>query len=287
MVIIRVCGGLGNQLFQFALYEKMCFWGKDVYLDKSLYESRKEKRHYCLDKLNNYIRYCSNKQRKQLSNSDNNRISCYFQKKRGLKESHYYEKQRTFYDEEIFSLDNAYLDGYWQNEKYFCDIRDTFLKELHFNVSEDAMALLKEIQSCNAVSIHVRRGDYLKDSRRCENICTLEYYKRAMDFVEERATVDKYYIFSDDIEWCREQFKDDSRYTFVNPRSEKEAAADMKLMSYCKHNIIANSSFSWWAAWINENPQKIVVAPKVWIKGQDVDIWCSGWQKLSEERDTN
>ena len=281
MVIIRVCGGLGNQLFQFALYEKMRFWGKDVYLDKSLYKSkRREKRHFCLDMLNNNIRYCDNKQRKALSNNDNNRISWYFQKKKGLKKSHYYEKQRTHYDEDIFSFDNVYLEGYWQNEKYFSDIRDIILQELHFSVSQDLSMLLKEIQSCNAVSVHVRRGDYLEDSRRCEGICTLEYYKRAMQYVEQRTSVDKYYIFSDDIAWCREQFNNDSKYVFINPRSEKEAAVDMQLMSFCSHNIIANSSFSWWAAWLNENPQKIVVAPKVWIKGQHLDIWCNDWVRL-------
>lgn len=281
MVIIRVCGGLGNQLFQFALYKKLCLLGKDVYLDKILYWSkRREKRPYCLDMLNNNIRYCSNKQRKNLSNNDSNRISWYFQKRKGLKESHYYEKKASAFEKEIFDFDDAYLDGYWQNERYFADIRDTLLKELHFNVSKDAVALLKEIQSCNAVSIHVRRGDYLKDSRRCEDICALEYYRRAMNFVEEKVMVDQYYIFSDDIEWCKEQFKNDSRYVFIDPRSEKEASTDMKLMSSCKHNIIANSSFSWWAAWLNENPQKIVVAPSIWVKGRDLDIWCDGWKKL-------
>jgi len=281
MVIIRVCGGLGNQLFQYALYRKMCLLGKDVYLDKSLYKSRRrEKRHYCLDMLNHDIRYCSRKQRKKLSNHDTNRISWYFQKRKGLKASHYYEKKASAYEKEIFDFDELYLDGYWQNERYFADIRETLLKELHFKIPRNAAVLLKEIQSCNAVSIHVRRGDYLKDNRRCENICTLEYYKRAMAFLEERVAIDKYYVFSDDIKWCKEHFKDDSRYVFVNPRSEKESAIDLKLMSSCKHNIIANSSFSWWAAWLNENQKKIVIAPCVWINGRDLDIWCDGWIKM-------
>lgn len=277
MVIIKVYGGLGNQLFQFALYEKMRILGKDVYLDKSVYKSRKtEKRPYCLDGLNENIRYCSDWQRWKLAN---NRIHRFLWGGR-KKQSHYYETKVTFYDSEVFLSDDVYLDGYWQNERYFSDIRKEIISELHFKVTTDVAGLLDEIETCNSVSVHVRRGDYLEDSRRSEGICTLEYYQRSMTLMEERTAVDKYYIFSDDIDWCRQRFRDNEKYIFVNPRSEEEAAVDMKLMSSCKHHIIANSSFSWWAAWLNENKEKIVIAPKAWIKGQDIDIWCDGWEKL-------
>ena len=277
MVIIKVCGGLGNQLFQFALYQKMRTLGKDVYLDNRVYKSRrKEKRPYCLDGLSEDIRYCSDWQRRKLANNRIHRILWGGQKK----QSHYYEKKRTFYDSGVFLSDDVYLDGYWQNEGYFSEIRKAIINGLCFTVTDDAAGLLEEIKTCNSVSVHVRRGDYLEDSRRSEGICTLEYYQRSMAFMEERTAVDRYYIFSDDIDWCREQFGNSEKYIFVNPRSEEEAAVDMKLMSSCSHNIIANSSFSWWAAWLNENPQKIVAAPNTWIKGQECDIWCRGWERL-------
>lgn len=277
MVIIKVCGGLGNQLFQFALYEKMRILGKDVYLDKSVYKSRKtEKRPYCLDGLSKNIRYCSDWQRWKLADNRIHRLLWGERKK----QSHYYETKVTFYDPGVFLHDDIYLDGYWQNERYFSGIREAIINGLCFRVTADAAGLLEEIRNSNSVSVHVRRGDYLEDSRRSEGICTLEYYQKSMSFLEERTAVEKYYIFSDDIAWCKQQFIGNDKYIFVNPRSEEEAAVDMKLMSSCRHHIIANSSFSWWAAWLNENPEKIVVAPSVWVEGLDCDIWCSGWERI-------
>ena len=280
MIIIRVCGGLGNQLFQYALYKKLDSLGKDVYIDRHMYgNEKKEKRAYCLETLTDPVRYCSERDRKKLSNNDDNRYTWFIQRRVGLKESHYYEKEWSFFDRDLYSLDNVYLEGYWQNEKYFADIREDIIDSLHFNIPDDAVHLSKEIESCVSVSIHVRRGDYINQDL-YDNICTPDYYERAVQYIEKCANVDKFYIFSDDIWWCKEHFADNGKYVFMPARPENEAAVDMKLMSLCKHNIIANSSFSWWAAWLNENTGKTVIAPDIWLMGHESDIYCNNWIRL-------
>ncbi|HIP25044.1 MAG TPA: alpha-1,2-fucosyltransferase, partial [Archaeoglobus profundus] len=153
--------------------------------------------------------------------------------------------------------------GYWQTEKYFSDIRTDILKD--FTVKEKNTEIvdnyLKQINNSNSVSIHVRRGDYLNHPD--IGVLDISYYKNAIEYIYNKVENPTFYIFSNDISWCEKNldFIDD-KIIINNTKSEIE---DISLMKNCKYNIIANSSFSWWSAWLNINPSKIIIAPKIWM----------------------
>jgi hypothetical protein len=174
--------------------------------------------------------------------------------------------------------------GGFQSEKYFKPIADIIRNDLSFKnfiPDNDTLALEKKILNFNSVSIHVRRGDYVNN--KIYDVCTMAYYEKAMKAIRERTADPHFYIFSDDIHWCMNQFHD-PYCTFVDvQQSREDPLNDMRLMSLCKHNIIANSSFSWWAAWLNNNSQKIVICPYIWFDRSDVPIedkMCEGWLKI-------
>jgi hypothetical protein len=170
---------------------------------------------------------------------------------RGFRFTNTYEEPHYHYAP-IPYRKNMNLYGYFQSEKYFIDQKDIILKYLTPKHNFDRLS--------NSVSLHVRRGDYLQPHLSgCYLALDLEYYNKALDTIG--GAVDKVFVFSDDIGWCEKHFVG-PRYIFIkgNP-----AHVDMKMMSCCTHNIIANSSFSWWGAWLNTNPDKIVIAPKKWF----------------------
>jgi hypothetical protein len=197
----------------------------------------------------------------------------------------YVERFKQF-DKAVLSLpDNTYLDGFWQSEKYFADIRKTLLKEFSFKTkpSTTNAKILKAINNCESVSLHVRRLDYVtnKSTQAIHGFVSLEYYKRAI--ARMSATVDKphFFVFSDEPAWAKENLKIDSPVTYVD--HNKKGFEDMRLMRACKHNIVANSSFSWWGAWLNDNPGKIIIGPEKWFNDISMnasDIIPSGWVKL-------
>lgn len=164
--------------------------------------------------------------------------------------SHVYNEQ-TFSYSPIPKLDNIKLIGYFQSEKYFD--RDLVLKL--FDIEDVVTQDIQSITESESVSIHVRRGDY-KSNQANHPLCSLSYYESAIDLLGNDK---EYYVFSDDIEWCKTVF--DKRFNFVSGLYDWE---EMYLMSKCKHNIIANSTFSWWGAWLNKNDNK-VIAPKTWF----------------------
>lgn len=181
---------------------------------------------------------------------------------------------------------SAYYLGYWQTEKYFRDIRSQILEAFTFPPFEQGSkneAVLREIQSKNVIGVHVRRGDYVNIGN-TQGICTLEYYRKALCLISERTNPEMFLIFSDDIEWCRNEiskFLRDVSTVYVDWNKGRDSFRDMQLMSCCRHNIIANSSFSWWGAWLNQNPDKIVIAPSRWMNdGGWVDIIPEGWLTL-------
>ncbi|GHT03919.1 alpha-1,2-fucosyltransferase [Bacteroidia bacterium] len=158
-----------------------------------------------------------------------------------------------------------YFSGYFQNECYLNPVKDRLFE--HFTlknpVNKENFELLNQIRNCNSVSIHIRRGDYVQLA---SHLCTIEYYNAAMKLMESRVRAPlHYFLFSDDIEWCRNNIKTDMPLTIVNINSAENGYLDMELMKNCKHSIIANSSFSWMAAYLNRNPDKIVIYPKVWL----------------------
>ncbi len=285
MIVIEASGGLGNQMFQYALYKKMEILHKDVALDTSFFRSNQDLRKLELGIFG--VQY------KQVTDREAAYIRGYgyqdtfFDKiKYKLRPSQYaiYYDMIERYQPEIFEMDRVYLSGYWQNEKYFKDIRDILLKEFSFpeEIKRRTAQISAELLAENSVSIHIRRSDYLSEQNRnvYGNICTEQYYKNAVDYVEECIEKPKYYIFSDDLEWARNQFKGNN-FVVVDKNRGKNSYIDMYLMSQCKCNIIANSSFSWWAAWLNQNIEKKVLAPKKWFQNHDKeDIVSEDWVQV-------
>ena len=163
---------------------------------------------------------------------------------------------------------NSYYDGYWQCYEYIDDVKDVLLNEI--KIPTDFYSkhndILNEFNTSNSVAIHIRRDDYIniKANEELFEVCDMNYYEQAMQIIEKKINAPKYLIFTQDKDWAKENFKG-KNFEFVE---ENSAIEDMLLMSMCKHNIIANSTFSWWSAWLNQNPDKIVVAPKKWYKGK-------------------
>jgi len=182
-------------------------------------------------------------------------------------------------DDESFFSDKAGLftvyDGFWQSQLYFesikADVRAAFLfDESKLNSSTKQLSI--DIVNSNSISIHIRRGDYLQHADIFGGICTVEYYTKAIEYVLDRIDNCSFFVFSDDIDWVKLNFSHLGDFKYVDCNSGMDSWQDMYLMSKCKHNIIANSTFSWWGAWLNENPHKIVVAPAKWMNTRDCDI---------------
>lgn len=165
----------------------------------------------------------------------------------------------------------AYLDGYWQSEKYFADATAVLRDDFAFRqpMSEVNAAWAERIARCMAISLHVRRGDYVSDpkTRGILGPCSLDYYRSAVCYVAERVATPKFFVFSDDIAWARDHLDIDFPCHYIDHNRGAESYNDMRLMSLCRHHILANSSFSWWGAWLNPSAGKIVVAPKRWFAG--------------------
>ncbi|MBO7258018.1 MAG: alpha-1,2-fucosyltransferase, partial [Alphaproteobacteria bacterium] len=161
----------------------------------------------------------------------------------------------------------VYLWGLFQNERYFLKYRKEILKAFRFkeNMSNKNKQLVKSIQNSNSVAVHIRRGDYLAKNGD-QHVLSPTYYKLATNYIAERVKNPHFYIFSDDMKWVKENIKLPYPHTFVEHNYGDYSYNDMRLMSLCKHNIIANSTFSWWGAWLNKNPNKIVITPDIWLK---------------------
>ncbi|MGN7808440.1 alpha-1,2-fucosyltransferase [Flavobacterium johnsoniae] len=171
---------------------------------------------------------------------------------------------------------NIYLDGFWQNYNYLDPVRDKVLKEFNFKLPEKFSEnnLLKQIRDCNSVSIHIRRGDYLDPKFANLNVINSnEYYLKAIDHIKEKVESPLFFIFTDDLAWAKNEFISND-FVFIEGNINKDAYLDMYLMSQCKHNIIANSTFSWWGAWLNINPLKTVIAPNFWTVDTLSSLLC-------------
>lgn len=181
----------------------------------------------------------------------------------------------------------AYLQGYWQSEKYFSDAAAAVRAEFRFRrpLSEVNAALAERIGGCAAVSLHVRRGDYVSNpkARAFHGFCSVDYYRAAIRLVAERVAGPEFFVFSDNITWVRENLDIGFPCHYVEHNRGAESYNDMRLMSLCKHHIIANSSFSWWSAWLAANPSKFVIAPKQWFQDAShdtSDLIPDGWIRI-------
>ena len=288
MVVVEINGGLGNQMFQYALYLKFKSLGKDVCIDDEI----------LVDKLNDNralkvfdvfnLKYdlCSKSVSHKMADED---IRLLYRLRRKIfgrksKDTFYAETDlENNYYPQVLSMDNVYLAGVWQCENYFSDIRDSIIKNYTFKYEDinrpSIKRIVARIADTNSVSIHLRKGDYVNNPG-YDDICTLEYYEKAIAYIKECVDNPVFYVFSDDISFARNVF-DVNNYVFVDEHKGITAHCDMYLMTKCKHNIIVDSSFSWWGAWLNQNDEKIVICPPVWnSKYICKNTPCSNWVKI-------
>jgi hypothetical protein len=190
----------------------------------------------------------------------------------------YKEKNNSFDENFLNCEDNTYLIGYFQSYKYFSNHSSIILK--HFSpvisLSEKNKYIKNLIFTTSSVSIHIRRGDYVSNesANKFHGVLSLSYYKNAIAHIESTISNPHYFIFSDDPEWCRVNLPSvNENYTFIDHNSDDNAWQDLELMSFCKHHVIANSSFSWWGAWLADNKislsNRIVIAPLNWFVKMD------------------
>lgn len=287
MDIVRFKGGLGNQMFQYALVEALRNQGREVHCNLGYYRKYPDLRPFILNQVftdlnlneidDQIFRDIDNKWQIIKNNK-----SLLKQFKKNKKERFFYvENEDSKYDKDIFETKNCTFVGFWQSDKYFNNIGHHIKKIYDFKNIEPKLYKLGKQLSKNYISIHVRRSDYLLQS---ERYCTfsMEYYDKAIKYISSKISEAKFIFFSDDKNWVRNNFKlNDMIICETELFDNYKDWYDMYLMTLCKGNIIANSSFSWWGAWLNKNLDSIVIAPKIWLNGCETpDIWCENWIRM-------
>lgn len=273
MVVVYLQGGLGNQLFQYAAGRRLAVrHGCDLVINPYWFGNPKERetrRDLELYDFNVKARVANGFEQK-LWRLMHTRLGGLWGRLFSMSRLHErgVDRRREF----AVAPDNSYLVGFWQCEDYFSEIREIILDE--FTLSSPATIYIKqladEMDSCNSVALHVRRGDYLtnKTAANFHGVCPISYYMEAVSIIAERVSEPVFYIFSDDIEWARNHLQFDCPAKFMDSSSLRRAASDIFLMSKCRHHIIANSSFSWWGAWLKRYEEGIVIAPTPWFRAQ-------------------
>jgi hypothetical protein len=274
MIVVKINGGLGNQMFQYSFghylakkhntpvkFEINTIQKNEVYTSRNLdishfnilinTSTKEDVKRFKLVKTDSFQKY-------------ERKISQYLP---FLNKKQFIEKPYITNLAKIkFFRDNCYYDGYWQAYSYLDEIRNELLKnfQLNFDLDDEANQILNDINSSNSISIHIRRGDYkLKHNAKIYSNISKTYYNKAIEYFFKNIKNPTFYIFSDDINWVKQNFIGE-HFKFVETKSNNPVV-DMHLMSLCHHNIIANSTFSWWGAWLNTNETKTVICPKNWL----------------------
>ena len=289
MIIIKLQGGLGNQMFQYAFGRNIEITNKtNVKFDSLSWFEQFKARTYKLHHFNVTGNFATNKEIRKLRKYRRKSGRLAFFHNYFIANDSIYIKQKQFHfnPKILETKEPAYLDGHWQSEKYFENVKDIIRKE--FTLKNEPSNLYKnneqKIRERNSVSLHIRRGDYLTMQKAIDTIgvCPLDYYHKAVIEIAKKIENPTFFVFSDDIKWVKENLKIDYPIFFVS-NNELKDYEELILMSECKHNIIANSSFGWWGAWLNNNPNKIVITPKKWFKDTSKntkDLIPESWIKL-------
>jgi hypothetical protein len=290
VVISQVIGGLGNQMFQYAAGRSLALrHGCEVQLDTSDFAGYSLHQGFELATVFGIdFRQTDRETRDRLLGWRRYRLARRLLKRwPGLqvgqrlmvREPHFH-----YWPDWEFLTSPAYLSGYWQSERYFSNCADQIRQDFQFQKPLDlrSLEIAEEIRSGVSVSLHVRRGDYVSNPKTTavHGLCGPPYYATAIEYLSDQIGPMRLFIFSDDIEWVRANLPLDSHpHTFVSHNKGADSWRDMLLMSLCQHHVIANSSFSWWGAWLNASPSKIVAAPKKWFANRNdtKDLFPSGW----------
>jgi hypothetical protein len=273
MVIVKLAGGLGNQMFQYAFGKTIAHRQADLLkLDMSFFDEQTLRR-FELGDFDIQAEAAEARQTAQvrgrglirrLTNTISGGASIKWVREKGFE-----------FDSSMSLLQgNLYLDGYWQSEKYFDSIADVIRREFTLKEKRGHVSRVAKVISgaANAVSLHVRRGDYVENqsTNAFHGTCPLEYYSNAVALIKSRFGDAHIFVFSDEPVWARENLGLAAPVTVVSD-GDLRPAEEMHLMSCCQHHIIANSTFSWWGAWLNEHPEKMVIAPKRWFSNLAID----------------
>jgi hypothetical protein len=292
MIISNIIGGLGNQMFQYAFGRarslelgvqlKLCTANfKDYKLHQGFELARIFSAAFSMVSEEDFNRMLGWRRFPISQRVLARPLASFLRGKHLIIEPHF-----AFWPDSASVADDSFLMGYWQSEKYFSPYAQVIRKDFAFatHLSGSNLQLANRIEAVNSVSLHVRRGDYVTDprTRAIIQVCDLQYYEVAVTRIANDVIAPEFFVFSDDIEWAAANLKLPGPSTFICHNVGNDSYIDMRLMSLCKHHIIANSSFSWWGAWLNPSNNKIVIAPKRWFVDESMatDIYPDKWLQL-------
>jgi len=291
VIITRLEGGLGNQLFQYAAGRRLAA-ARNVPLkldvSKLADPTVRTPRCYELGAFSIRAPLASRSEIEANIAGAGGAVGRLLARRSKARSTQAASERGFRFDPEVLALpDGVYLSGYWQSERYFEDVADLIREELAFRTPATGRnaEISKEIADHHSVSLHVRRGDYLTDPAvyAMHGVCSIDYYHRAVDFIRKRVSDPTFYLFSDDPQWVRENLDLRDRVRLLDHNGIDAGVEDLRLMSRCAHHIIANSTFSWWGAWLDPDPDKIVIAPKRWFADDSIDtadLLPASWVKL-------
>ncbi len=273
MIIVQLTGGLGNQLFQYAMGRSLSVrLNTEFKIDKSFFKDY-EWHDYSLDPFN-----------LKCGEADADEIDIIL-KRRAVKTERIITKltgrltgviteNSLLYDPKYKKITSpAYLKGYWQCAKYFDDTESVIRQDLQIKIppSLENSGILKRISETNSVSLHIRRGNYVNvaEVNSVHGTCSMDYYQEALRYIKQRVANPVFYVFSDDIAWAKANLTGNDNFVFIDVNDAAHDYEDLRLMQHCKHHIIANSTFSWWGAWLNTSSEKIVIAPSKWFADEE------------------
>ncbi len=288
MVITELIGGLGNQMFQYATARAIATkYASLVKLDVTPFRTSYTLHAYALGHLSIQETFATPAEINRLTAPSRlarvvNRALLPFPMLRRVVRK---EKQLFVYDPLVAEpFGTLYLSGYWQNERYFREIAPALRAEFRLKTPPTQVSeqVADQIRAVNAVCVHVRRADYVTNSNTTawHGICGLDYYTAALTRLKAHVAAPHFFVFSDDAEWARANLQFDDPVTFVSHNRADRNYEDLWLMNLCQHHVVANSSFSWWGAWLASNPRQLVIAPGQWVAAPDVDasgIVPEGW----------
>jgi len=295
MIVIRLKGGLGNQFFEYALERRLTYFNHAQFkLDISAYRTDNSRiRTYGLHHFNIVENIATDEDLKTLGIKEERALKRILSKALERRKPIYKRRRINeqvllgFHPEILEITQDAYLDGYWQSEKYFLEIAKVIRAEFTPRDKMDTVneEMASEMAGASSISLHIRRGDYVADPtiNRIHGTCSLDYYSKCIDEVSQMIQDPHFYVFSDDIQWARTNLNLEHPVTFIDNNNQENDFKDLYLMTKCKHHIIANSSFSWWGAWLAENKDKIVFAPSRWFNDPrpgDKDLIPESWRRV-------
>ncbi len=293
MIIIKLMGGLGNQMFQYSLGRMLAYKRRtSLKLDISWFQTQ-ALRSYQLDKFKISATIAAPDDVENLKRAKwaglKGRIYQAIQRRLPYYRRRVVAEQVPSYDSRIAKhvSRNAYLAGYWQSEKYFTSIAPLLREELKLikPLSSDCQVWVEKIRKVKSASLHVRRGDYVDNPHTNEfhGTCSMAYYADAINYIRQRFPEITIFVFSDDMNWVQHNFHNFSPVEFVEIKNVNRDQEELMLMSLCDHHIIANSSYSWWGAWLGTNPEKVVIAPQTWFNDttrNTMDLIPESWVRL-------